>query len=244
MTGTQRARIGMLTPSSNTVLEPVTMAMLRDVPDVSAHFARFRVLEISLSDAALGQFDMEPMLTAADLLADAKMDVIVWNGTAAGWMGFDRDEALCAAITQRTGIPATSSVLAMNELFRRTGARTFGLVTPYIASIQERIIANYAAHGVRCVAERSTPMTENFAFAEVPEDVIAGLCREVATESPDAISVYCTNYRGGPVAAPVEAATGVPVYDTVATALWGALRAVGRDPSDVKGWGRLFAVPA
>jgi hypothetical protein len=30
----------MLTPSSNTVLEPLTAAMLADLPDVTAHFAR------------------------------------------------------------------------------------------------------------------------------------------------------------------------------------------------------------
>jgi hypothetical protein len=54
---TRRVRLGMLTPSSNTVLEPVTMAMLAGLPDVSAHFSRFKVTEIALSEQALGQFD-------------------------------------------------------------------------------------------------------------------------------------------------------------------------------------------
>ena len=47
----------MLTPSSNTVLEPVTCDMLRDAPQVSAHFSRFAVTQIALSQAALAQFD-------------------------------------------------------------------------------------------------------------------------------------------------------------------------------------------
>ena len=62
---TKRTLLGMLTPSSNTVLEPVTSAILADLPDVTAHFGRFRVTEISLSDKALGQFSIQPILDTA-----------------------------------------------------------------------------------------------------------------------------------------------------------------------------------
>ena len=111
----ERILLGMLTPSSNTVLEPVTSAMLAGLPDASAHFGRFRVTEISLRDEALNQFDNAPLLRAAELLADARVNVIAWNGTSTGWLGFDADEDLCRAITTATGIAACTSVLALNE---------------------------------------------------------------------------------------------------------------------------------
>ena len=111
-------RLGMLTPSSNTVLEPLTAAMLEDLPDASAHFARFRVLKISMEHDALGQFSNEPMLAAAELLADAQVQSICWNGTSSGWLGFDSDRALITEIEARTGVRACSSILAMNELFK------------------------------------------------------------------------------------------------------------------------------
>ncbi|UCF54905.1 MAG: Asp/Glu/hydantoin racemase, partial [Bradyrhizobium sp.] len=107
-----RKRLGMITPSSNSVLEPVTSAMLHGVTDVTAHFSRFRVTEIALDQAALNQFDPSVMLPAADLLADAKVDAIAWNGTSASWLGIGRDNSLCEAIRTRTGIPATTSSLA------------------------------------------------------------------------------------------------------------------------------------
>ena len=88
----KRLLLGMLTPSSNTVLEPITSAMLADLPDVTAHFGRFRVTEISMSENALGLFDPEPLIAAAELLTDAKVDVISWNGTSAGWLGFNTDK--------------------------------------------------------------------------------------------------------------------------------------------------------
>ena len=94
----KRTLLGMLTPSSNTSLEPLTSAMVAGLPGVSAHFARFPVTEISLTGQALGQFDDDKIIQAALLLADAKVDVIAWNGTSSGWLGFEADERLCERI--------------------------------------------------------------------------------------------------------------------------------------------------
>ena len=78
----KRILLGMLTPSSNTALEPMTSAMVAGLPEVSAHFGRFRVTEISLGAQSQGQFELAPILQAASLLADAHVDVIAWNGTS------------------------------------------------------------------------------------------------------------------------------------------------------------------
>ena len=55
---TKRVLLGMLTPSSNTSLEPITTAMVAGLPEVSAHFSRFKVTEIALSSKALAQFEI------------------------------------------------------------------------------------------------------------------------------------------------------------------------------------------
>ncbi len=231
----------MLTPSSNTVLEPLTSAMLSDLPEVSAHFGRFPVTEISLKDQALGQFDIGPMLEAASLLADAKVHSICWNGTSAGWLGFGQDVVLCEKITERTAVPACSSVLALAEIFRASGVKRFGLVIPYLNEIQTRTLDTFAAEGFVCGAERHLGDPGNFSFSEVPEATIAGMCREVAAEAElDAITIFCTNLKGATVVPAMEAELGIPVYDTVATALWASLRTAGVDPARVRAWGRLF----
>lgn len=241
MAAKRTTRLGMLTPSSNTVLEPVTGAMLAGAPSVSTHFSRFPVTEISLDERALGQFRYEPMLQAARLLADARVDVICWNGTSAGWLGLDRDRSLCAAITAETGAPATSSVLALVKIFRRTGVARYGLVTPYLAAVQERIVANFEREGFACAAERHLDVSDNFAFAEVDAPTIERLVREVAEEAaPQAITILCTNVAGAPLVDRLERETGIPVYDSVATAVWSALRVAGADPTRIEGWGRLF----
>ncbi|HET9018811.1 MAG TPA: aspartate/glutamate racemase family protein [Acetobacteraceae bacterium] len=239
-------RLGMITPSSNTVLEPVSAAMLANVPDVSVHFARFRVVRIGLDADSDAQFAQAPMLEAAALLADARVAAICWNGTAAGWLGLDRDRALCAEITRRTGRAATSSVLALFEALRRAGLRRVGLVTPYLADLQARAIANFAAEGVQVVAERHLDLSDNLDFGAVSEARIAAMIEDVARAAPEAIVVLCTNLRGAPLVDRMERRLRIPILDSVATALWGALRAAGADPARVQGWGvqswgRLFA---
>ena len=239
----RRVRLGMLTPSSNTVLEPVVSAMLAGLPEVSAHFGRFPVTEIALSGAALAQFDDEPILAAARLLAHAKVDVIAWNGTSGGWLGFDADAELCRRITAATGIAATTSMLALNRVLARTGVRRLGLVTPYTADVQARIVGNYATLGHACAGERHLGLCDNFSFSEVADDALRAMAREVAAAGPDALAVVCTNLRAAPLVEALEAELRLPVYDTIATAVWGSLGAAGVDVRRVRGWGWLFREP-
>jgi maleate isomerase len=230
----------MLTPSSNTALEPLCAAMLAALPDVTCHFARFRVTEISLASNALSQFDDRPMLEAAGLLADARVDAICWNGTSAGWLGFERDRALCAAIHRETGIVASTSVLALGDVFRATEVRRLGLVTPYRRDVQQQVMKVFAEEGWSCVAERHLELSENFAFAAVPTETLEAMVREVASAQPDAITIFCTNLHGAPLVERLEHELGIPIYDTTAAAVWVAMRQAGADPRRVTGWGRLF----
>ena len=237
-----RVLLGMLTPSSNTVLEPMTGALIAALPEVSAHFARFKVTEIALSDSALAQFDDSEILRAAELLAHAKVDVIAWNGTSSGWLGFARDVQLCERITQATGIAACTAMLALNELLAKAGVRRIGFVTPYRDDVQARINANYEKAGFVVAADRHLGIQDNFSFSEVTTDQMRVMTRDVAAAKPDAIAIVCTNMRGAALAAELEQAHGIPIYDTVATTVWKSLKIAGVDTNRVQGWGALFGL--
>ena len=233
-------RLGVLTPSSNTALEPLTGAIVAGLAGASVHFSRFKVTEIALDDRALGQFDDSKILAAAELLADAKVDVIGWSGTSSGWLGFDADHRLCERIRARTGIPATTAVLALNELLALRGLTRLALVTPYTGDVQQRIVANYRAIGVEVVAERHLGIRVNHDFAGVAPQTLLALMREVAADRPQAITTFCTNLRAAALAPDVERELGIPLLDTVSTTVWGMLRAAGVAPAEVAGWGSLF----
>jgi len=238
-----RTRLGMLAPSSNSVLEPVTYAMLAGAPGISAHFSRFRVTEIALDADALDQFDPSRMLPAADLLADAKVDAIAWNGTSASWLGIERDESLCEAIGARTGKPATTSTLACIDAVRSIGAQRVGFVTPYTDDVQVRIGSVWTGAGVACHAERHLGLRDNFSFGQVAPTEIADMIRAVAAEGCDAVVVLCTNLEGAAVAEALERELDVLILDSVAVTLWRMMLLAGADPRVLSGWGRVFQVP-
>lgn len=233
-------RLGVLTPSSNTALEPLTSAIVATLPGASVHFSRFRVTEIALDAAALGQFDDSKILAAAELLADAKVDVIGWSGTSSGWLGFERDQQLVERIRGATGIPATTAVLALNELLALRRIRRLAFVTPYTEDVQARILAHYHALDIDVVAERHLGIRVNHDFAGVTPRVLRELMGEVARERPQAITTFCTNLFAAQLAPDVERELGIPLLDTVSTTVWGMVRAAGRSPAAITGWGELF----
>ncbi len=240
-----RIRLGMLTPSSNTALEPLTQALLAPLTErVSAHFSRFRVTQIALDEGSNRQFRHEPILEAAGLLADARADVIAWNGTSASWLGFDTDDALCAGIERVSGARATTAIASLNAILAARGVRRLGLVTPYTPDVQSRIVANYARIGVEIAGEAHLGLADNFSFAEAGEAQVAQMCREVARSGVDAVAIVCTNMRGTRVAPVVEREIGVPVLDSIAVTLWGSLRAAGVPMHPLAPFGRLFAETA
>src|SRR5260370_10620326 len=113
--------------------------MVGGLPEVSRHFSRFKVTEIALSNKALAQFNNDEILRAAELLAHAKVDSIGWNGTSSGWLGFEPDVRLCDQITAATGIPATTSMLALKQILNPRKVTRLRYLTPYLAYVQSTI---------------------------------------------------------------------------------------------------------
>lgn len=233
-------RIGMLTPSSNTVLEPMTMALLAGLPNVSAHFTRLRVTEISVADGALAQFNPAPMLEAAALLADARPHAIIWNGTSGGWLGLDADRRIRDALKQELGLPVSTVTLALVELLQARGYRRIAFVTPYTTDVQKRIIDTYSAAGFDCVAAPCLGISENFAFAEVPVQAMERLVEDTLAARPDVIIPYCTNLAATREVPRWEARYGVPVFDSVSVATRAGLELAGISPKLIEGWGSIF----
>lgn len=237
-----RSRIGMLTPSSNTVLEQVASAILRDLPEISLHCSRLRVTEISLADASLKQFELDAYLAAAQLLADARVHVIGWNGTSASWSGFENDERLCQAIKGEFGVDAATAVLAINELLEAFAVKKLALVTPYVTPVQNAIIDVYTSAGYACVSEHHFGEHVNYRFAEIGDEELNCAIRKVAEAKPDAVVIMCTNLRAAHLADRLESDLGIPVIDSIAAFVWKATQLCGARTDAIRGWGQLFSV--
>ncbi|APW38859.1 hypothetical protein RD110_17950 [Rhodoferax koreense] len=230
--------VGFITPSANTVVERVTLAILRDFPEVSPHFSRTAV--VGAVDPFPTSYDYDSMLAAAKLLGDAHLDAIVWNGSKGGNVGFALDHDLIARITALTGAPATTTTLAIESVFKADGVTRFGLVSPYVDAYAQRIQDTFGREGYTCVASANSGLKDNFSFSTVPEDDIVAMLRQVARAKPEAVITFCTNFAAAPLVAEMEAELGIPIYDSVSMAVWHALKLVGVDTARGKAWGRVF----
>lgn len=225
-------RIGMIVPSSNTSLEPATTRLLANRPDVTVHYTRIPVRAITL-DGAGAAFDADTMVGAARLLADAEVDCIAWNGTAGSWLGLEHDRQCCTAITEATGIPATTSTLAILQACHDFGISALACATPYTRDVVDAIAREYARHDVAVVAHAEWELTDNLSFAKASAGAVAELLLAAAKKStgpaPQAVALVCTNVDGTPVLGEVEDQLGIPVIDSIAATLWWALELTDSD---------------
>jgi maleate isomerase len=233
----------MITPSSNTVVEPVTIAVTSGLyPRVTTHYSRVEVKTISLDPQSLAHFDLEPMLRAALLLADAGVDVIAWNGTSGAWRGLDTDFALCQAIAGRAGVHATTSTLAQIEAFKAFGVHTYALAVPYLETVTRAILPTYAGAGFQCSDWACLGISVNSDFAYVPQNTTRDLVRRCDSQQAEALSIICTNLPAAWLVEELEAELGKPIFDSTLVTIWHALRLVGFD-EPIAGWGRLLRTP-
>ncbi|GFG51232.1 Asp/Glu racemase [Mycolicibacterium agri] len=226
-------RIGMIVPSSNTSLEPATTRLLANRPDVTIHYTRIPVRAITL-DGTGAAFDADTMVAAARLLADAEVDCIAWNGTAGSWLGLEHDQQCCAAISEATGIPATTSTLGILQACHDYGISALACATPYTRDVVDAIMREYARHDVTVVSHAEWELTDNLSFAKAGADAVAELLvaatkNATAEPAPQAVALICTNVDGTTVLNEVEKTLGTPVFDSIAATLWWALELTGSD---------------
>lgn len=233
----QKIRIGMLTPSSNSVVEPWCYKIIGSVENISVHFGRVEVLWIDDKKASLSQFYDENMIKGFDLLSHVKPMVIGWNGTSASWLGLEQDRVLIDIIKKRTGCRVVTSTLSIIEALTALDISKIGLVTPYVDSIQKKIINNFELEQLKCVSERHFNMTDNFSFGEISESKIASAVEEVISEGAEAVIILCTNLAGAGIVSTLEKRTGVPILDSVVLTIWGAFRSIGLNTNPLVSWG-------
>ena len=112
-----RARIGMLLPSVNSAAEPQVKAMSPD--GVSFHTTRLRLR--GSGEAEVMEM-VENVEEGASLLADAKVDLIVFHCTAASMHKPGFDDQIIERIEKATDIKATSTNRYLRALRRLEAA--------------------------------------------------------------------------------------------------------------------------
>ena len=230
----QPVKIGIIVVSVNTILEP---ELSRAVPEgVELHFTRARLR--SEDPAELKRMEDEGP-AAAELLADAGMDVIVFACTAASlYRGPGQDREIVDRIEARTGIRAVATSGAVLRAFEALGMRKIGLGSPYSDRMNQMEETFFRGSGVDVLRMKGLGC-KGGEMALVPTDEVRRTAHAVNSPDADGIFLSCTNWRTLGIIESLERDLGKPVTSSNQASLWAALRMAGvKDP--VPGFGRLL----
>ena len=134
---TTPVRVGLLVPSSNTVME-VDFHRRLPASRFTVHTGRM-YLEETTPEAESAMLDHHVMPAARDL-GTARPDLVVFGCTSAGALrGNEADAELCKRIADAIGTTVVSTIRSVLEALERRGARRVGVVTPYVEALNQKI---------------------------------------------------------------------------------------------------------
>lgn len=185
-------RIGLLIPSTNTVMER----------DFRTHLPNGWILagsRMSLTEVTpAGEARMldESVLPAARLLAAVHPGVVVFGCTSAGVLrGALYQKELMMQISQSTGAPTVGVMDAVKDNLHREGVKRLVVATPYLESLNEPIRVSLETEGFRVLRIVGLGISENERIAAVSRSQILKLADQcVKALSPDALFFSCTNF--------------------------------------------------
>jgi maleate isomerase len=211
--------------------------MIAALPEATAHFSRFKVTEIALSDSALAQFADSEILRAAELLAHAKVDVICYGCTGGGFIkGPGYDQQLSSEIKEATGIPGTTTIVGVTDALRVFNAKKICVASPYAQWLNDRLRVFLNQSGFE-VLEIKGLGTE--AHSTIKPEEVEALVMSVDRPEADAIFISCTNFGTLDIIESLEKKLKKPVVTSNSGSMWKMMRIVG-DTGVVPGGGRLF----
>lgn len=230
-------RIGMLLSSSNPMAEPEIQRIVP--PDVSVLTTRLKHAA-STPEALLGMTDK--IEEGCDLLADAAVDLIVFNCTAVSTYDPAMGAKIAGRITAACGRPATTTSDALLAAFAALKAKRIVLVTPYIESVNLREIEFLAHYGYEVVSDVGLGLLEGTGMAAVTPAQWVDLVRNHRDDSADVYFLSCTAINVTSIIEPLERELGRPVVTSNQAMLWHCLQLLGRS-APVDGLGVLFRTP-
>jgi maleate isomerase len=236
----QRKRIGVMVPSTNTTCE--ADFQMTAPPGVTVHGQR-----LWLTNDALGSEGMDRMNgeieSGARYLATARVDVISYGCTTGSFYkgpGWDRD--MMALIAKTAAVPAVATTPAVVEALRLFGARRISVATPYPEWNNARLRAYLDATGFEVLnleAEPEAARAGNQGINDQDPSVIVEFATRACRADADALLCSCTAWRSVEAVEEIERRTGKPVVTSNQAAIWASLRAIGTT-APIAGFGRLL----
>lgn len=233
-----RARIGLIYPSSSTVMEPELYAMAPE--GVSIHTTRQDIGTIDVEGLRNWVGD-DIVERCTRQLAQASLHSIILGGTSASFIeGKGWDEKICARMEAVSGgIPATTATTAVTKALVAFNRTRVSFVTAYTDEVNERGCRFLSQHGFSVVDSAGLGIVDDKQISAVPAEVVYDFARRSVSDKAEILFISCTGLRTVGVIRALEEDLGIPVVTSNQASFWHALRLAGVK-AHIEGFGALF----
>jgi maleate isomerase len=204
-------RIGLIVPSSNTVMEP----------DFHQHLAETMVsttrilLEQVTRDAEIRMLE-EDLPRAAQLIKTTAPDIVVFGCTSAGSLeGLAYDDGIGRMLEQRTGAQAVTVIRAVLTQLGMNRPQKVAVFTPYLEDLTSSVARCIGERGYAIVKAKGMGIRENLHIGRVtPAEVIGFVESQMEGTAADCVFLSCTNWRALQAIEPLRQKLGIPVISS------------------------------
>jgi len=205
-------RIGLIVPSSNTVMEPDFHRHFRD----TALICTTRIFLEQVTREAELHMLAEDLPRAAELIRTTAPDTVVFGCTSAGALdGLAHDAGVGQMIQQRTGAKTVTVLHAVLAQLNRIGAKNIAVFTPYVEELTNSV-AQCVAEGGYCVRKAvGMGLRNNLDIGKVtPEEIVHFVESNLTGTAADCLFLSCTNWRALAAIEPLQSKLGVPIISS------------------------------
>ena len=219
-------RVGLILPSTNTVMEP---DLYRNLPaGTTVHTSRM-LLEGSVTIEAEELMLDVYLPECARQIGTLLPDVVVFGCTSAGALrGPAYEQELAGEISKTTGAPTVTIMGAVVDELQRLGVKSVALLTPYSEEINDTIKESLETSGFTVPYMNGMDVKGAFNIAAVsPEDIVDYVREQLEGVESDCLFVSCANLKSVEVLDQIQEVAGRPVVTSNQAVLAGVKRAVG-----------------
>ncbi len=241
-----RKKFGVITPSTNTSMQPELDAMRP--AGVTNHTARMLITNQQTEDQA----GFERMLREIDASLEDAVDRVMTcepdhlilgiSGEAVWGGGLEPSRKVRERIAKRTGgVGVTQPADALRPALDAYGVTgRVGIITPYHPSAEPHLAEYLEAIGCTLVRAEHIAHEKPSEIAQTTDQRMREAIEKVDGGDVEAIVQFGANLPMGPLAVVAERWLGKPVIAQIRYTYWHALRSNGIDDK-IPGFGRLLA---
>jgi len=231
-----RARLGLIIPSNNTVIEPELIQALPDGVTIHGHRVgipldkrEVEYMDVMRADAIENIFKLGPV----DCVAYCCLTTSFYKGL--GW-----DKELLREMEKKFRKPVTTAATAMVNALNASNIESVAIATPFRAEVNDKLVEFLKGNGFEVVGMKALdPAPNSKEVVQLPTTVAYRLAKRAVETNSDGVFICATDLPAMGVIDVLEKDLGKPVISTNQAILWEMLRLIELKGL-IKGFGSLL----